>query len=183
MSRSIALTAAVLAALVSLSVPAATSGAASAPDVRWSCPQEDPDHCAVEAVGSDGSVRLIYEGPLRSPAVLWHGEEIAEFRTSCGSPCSTSWFVDFSGSRTSRPFQDVIAVDAKERRIAVAAGTQIEVWRMFGAEKPDRVVRRDFAPVAALVAAVRSARFEPGVLRLSYLGAGYEEREESISLR
>jgi hypothetical protein len=151
-------------------------------DIRWTCGAGD--ECEVAAILPDGQRKQIFKGVVRSPAVRRLDDHVSEFRTSCGSPCSASIFVDFRDGRVSSPVENVVAADPVQMLVASAGTNEIEVRLMFGDTGQPLTVRRNFAPVAALVSAIRQAEFvENGALKLRYLrDPDYQEEEDVIPL-
>jgi hypothetical protein len=151
-------------------------------EITWSC--DEKSECDVVATTAGGERLPVFKGAARSPSARKLGDRISEFKASCGSPCTFSIFVDFTARRVSKPFENVLASDPGRAIVASAGADQIEVRRMFGPFDRVVAVKRDFAPVAALVSAIRSAEFVPsGGLKVRYLkGAQYEETEDVIPL-
>ncbi|WP_186646358.1 hypothetical protein [Fluviispira vulneris] len=66
----------------------------------------------------------------------WLTNNLAVIRVSCGSPCSTSMFVDFEKNVLSDGYSDVIAIDPKNKIVAyVNEDVKLELAKIFTDKK------------------------------------------------
>jgi len=113
-----------------------------------------------------------------------YGAGLKAVITSCGSPCSTTIFVDLESGETSSGFQSVVAVDEKNKHVAVAEKRSIAIHNIFESDLPVLEIRRNFAPTAAPVSAIEEARFtDEGNLFIRYQsGEDFETKSETIEV-
>jgi hypothetical protein len=174
----------IIGALLAQTPPiGATTSTHSAGKIVWSC--NASSECTVSALTRKRGRIEIYKGLALSPGTRQHGTGLAEFRMSCGSPCTTSIFVDLQTGAVSPALENIIAVDAQRQIVALAGESTIEIRQMFKPNDVPTQISADFAPAAALVSAIHSAKFLPdGSLDLIYLqGNQFAETHAQVPIQ
>ncbi|MBI3562627.1 MAG: hypothetical protein HY080_13020 [Gammaproteobacteria bacterium] len=114
------------------------------------------------------------------------GKNIFEIHTSCGSPCSASFYYNAENGQLSGSFPDVVALSSSGKKVLYATDGQIFCADMFLANQPAHRIKtkRPLASTAATVSAIVSAKFlSPSRIKLTYLsGKKYAEITETINL-
>jgi hypothetical protein len=139
--------------------------------------------CVSNALINGKKVEIFSSVPENS-TISWHGKDIGELHMSCGSPCSSSIYVDFKNNKISHMFSMPIKVDKKNKLILfVNDDNKISVAEIFG--KKSILIEKNFSPTASLFTAISSAEFLPQkILKLEYLtGEEFKENVEFIDLK
>lgn len=151
--------------------------------IECRCDDEWHKDCEVTATGPNNNKFSIWS-QVPAPNIIWHSNDLAEIRISCGSPCFYSRFY-LSEGKVSEPIGFVVAV-ITGKNLAVRAGDEtLEVIRIFEKNtKPIQTIKLDYAPSATIVTVLQEVKFVGGnMLFIRYLsGNDYVEKETSVSL-
>lgn len=146
--------------------------------VFWKCKD---DICNIFLKRKDTKdVLILKKTPFPTIKVL--DDNLIELFFSCGSPCNYTIFLNIKND-ISKPFNFVVAVDAKRQIVVAATRTnQLVIYNIFDKQqRPIFTIEKNWSPTATLFSAIIEAKFVNNDLYIKYLnGVRFKEKMELI---
>lgn len=144
------------------------------PNIKQTC-DELVSSCSITLKTADNRlIEILTDHPWRSE-IIHHSETLIEIKSSCGSPCSFSSFVDLKSEKFDTIHMPVVFSN-RYNLVAFTDGNLLKIKPLFN--NNTSILKADFSPVAALTSAIKNAEFfSDSELSLTYLsGKNYKSK-------